>query len=218
MKKLGKGIVIIAFVLAAAYVGYNLFTGQMELTPKGYLLVFVMLPLVLLVSLWDRRKGKKHLREVDDAGGNLQGDVAGEVRTPLMQRVSILFLLLVFWVMVLLVSFLMYQDIGIPREASTLVPFATLWGILILATILIILFSDVLFREIQYDSSGVTYRKKFHKVFLSWQDFGEEKSFKNAIAFYGRNGEKLFSISAAYEGTKEFLLFYQKKKASSWQR
>lgn len=50
--------------MALIYVGYNLITGQRELTAKGYLVLFVLVPVALLMRFLDMRKDKKHQEKV----------------------------------------------------------------------------------------------------------------------------------------------------------
>ena len=176
------------------------------------IIVFVLFPLALLLTFLDNRKRKKHLKQVSDAGGRLQGDRIGEVRSPMMLRVGVVFGLVIFWALIPNFSLLMYWDIGIPSDLSVLVPFAVLWVLLLFVTGLAIVFFDVIFTEIQFDAYGVTYRKRFRRHRIHWEEFGKEEKSKNRIIFFDRNGKKLFSITALYEGAKEFLTFYQRKR------
>lgn len=212
MKKSGKIIDIIVFIFAAAFLGYHLFNGETELTIEGGILLFVLFPLALLLTFLDIRRRKKHIRQVSDAGGRLQGDMIGEVRSPMMMRIGVVFMLVIFWTMIPVFSLLMYWDIGIPSDLSILIPFAALWLLLLLVTVFAIVFFDVIFTEIQFDVYGVTYRKRFRRHRIHWEEFGKEKDSKNRIVFFDRNGEKLFAITALYEGAKEFLAFYQRKR------
>lgn len=215
MKKFGKIAEIIAIIFAIAFLGYHLLYGEIELTVEGSLLLFVLLPLTLLLGFLDIRKRKKHIKQVSDAGETLQGDIIGEVRSPMMLRVGIVFMLFIFWAMVPTFSLLMYEDIGISNELDTLIPFAVVWGILLFVTVLVIVFFDTIFTDIRFDSYGVTYRKRFRKQTIHWQEFGKEKDSKHRIIFFDRNGKKLFAISALYEGAGEFFTFYQRKKGLS---
>lgn len=212
MKKSGKIIEIIAIVFAVAFFGYHLLSGETELTIEGGILLFVLFPLALLLAFLDIRRRKKHIRQVSDAGGRLQGDMLGEVRSPMILRVGVVFALVILWALIPNFSLLMYWDIGIPSDLSILIPFAVLWVLLLSVTVFAIVFFDVIFTEIQFDAYGVTYRKRFRRHRIHWEEFGKEENSRNRIVFFDRNGKKLFAITALYEGAKGFLTFYQRKR------
>ncbi len=77
MKKWGKILEKVIIGLVFLYVGYNLITGQMELTVEGYLVLLVLVPAALLVGFFDMWKNKKHQERVQDASGNLSGESSG---------------------------------------------------------------------------------------------------------------------------------------------
>lgn len=212
MKKAGKLLETAVIVLAFIYVGYNLITGQMELTVKGYLVLFVLVPAALLIGFLDRRKDKKHRERVQDAGGNLSGDTFGTVRLPMGLRWMFVVILLIFWVMMLLFSLLATEDGAFEYDPSAIIPFAVAWGILIALTLFMAVFMLVAGYEVYYDSLGITIKGICRKKAYCWQELGEAKPLGTYIVFHDRSGKKLFQVNVKYGGFNGFWKLYQKKR------
>lgn len=114
----------------------------MELTTKGYLVLFVFLPVVAVIALLDRKKDKKHQRATEDTGRS----GGGVIRTSSMLRGVLVFIPLVFWGMVLLFSWLAYQD-GAFEDPSVLGPFGAVLGILLILTLIIVVAMGSVWQE-----------------------------------------------------------------------
>ena len=115
----------------------------MELTTKGYLVLFVFLPVVAVIALLDRRKDQKHRSAIEDTGRS----GGGVIRTSSMLRGVLVFIPLVFWGMVLLFSWLAYQD-GAFEDPSVLGPFGAVLGILLILTLIIVVAMGSVWQEI----------------------------------------------------------------------
>lgn len=212
MKKAGKILEKVIIVLLLLYVGYNLITGQMELTVKGYLVLLVLVPAAVLMGLHDKWKNKKHQERVQDAGGNLSGDTCGAVRLPMSLRWMFVVILLIFWAMMLIFSMLATGDGAFEYDPSAIVPFAVAWGILIVLTLFIAVFMLVAGNEVYYDSRGITIKAICRKKTYCWQELGEAKLLGAYIIFYDRGGKKLFQVNVNYTGFGGLWKLYQKKR------
>lgn len=206
MRKTGKIIEILIFAIAVVYVGYNLISGQMELTTKGYLLLFVFLPVVAILAFLDKKKDKSHRSAIEDTGRS--GDEGGVIRTSFMLRGVLIFILLVFWGMVLIFSWLAYED-GAFADPSVRGPFGAVLVLLLIITLLIIVVMGSVWQEIYYDSQGVTVKRGFKKVSMSWRELGEAKVYPRATVFCDRTGKTLFSISPAQEEYQKIWEYYK---------
>lgn len=211
MKKAGKILEKVIIGLVFLYVGYNLISGQMELTVKGYIVLLVLLPVALLIGFLDRWKNKKHQERVQDAGGNLSGDTFGAVRLPMAMRWMFVVILLIFWAMMLLFSVLATEDGAFEYDPSAIVPFVVAWGILIALTLFIAVFMLVAGNEVYYDSRGITIKAICRKKAYCWQELGEAKPLGAYIVFYDRRGKKLFQVNVNYTGFSGLWELYQKK-------
>lgn len=209
MKKTGKIIEILIFTIAVIYVGYNLISGQMELTTKGYLLLFVFLPIVAILAFLDKKKDKSHRSAIEDTGRS--GDEGGVIRTSFMLRGVLIFIPLVFWGMVLIFSWLAYKD-GAFEDPSVRGPFGAILVLLLTITLMIVVVMGSVWQEIYYDPQGVTVKKGFKKVSVSWREMGEAKIFPRATVFYDRAGKTLFSLSPAQKEYQEIWEYYKGKK------
>jgi len=210
MKKIWKILYRVIIGLVFIYVGYNLITGQMKLTEKGYLVLLVLVPVALLLGFLDMRKDKKHQERVQDAGGNLSGETSGVVRLPMLIRWMFVVVLLIFWAMMLLFSMLAKEDGAFEYDPSAMVPFAVAWGILLALTLFIVVFMLVAGNEVYYDSRGITIKAICRKKAYCWQELGEAKPLGAFIIFYDRGGKKLFRTNVNYTGFSGFWKLYQK--------
>ena len=211
MKKEGKTLEKVIGGLAFLYIGYLLITGQIELTVKGYLILFVFVPVGILMLCLDGRKNKKHQERVQGVGGNLSGEACGTMRLPMVLRWVCVCVLLVFWGMMLLFTMLAKEDGAFTRDPSAISSFAVVWGMLIVCTLFMAVFMLVAGNKIYYDSRGITIKAICRKKSYCWQEIGEAKPLGGYIVFYDRSGKKLFQVSLNYTGIDGLWKLYQKK-------
>lgn len=225
MKKTGKILETVIILGACIFLGYCLLSGRAVLTVKGYLVLFVMLPLGLIMMFMERRREKKQEKNAQKAGDGAQkagdgaqkaGDgaqksICGSIRTPMLLRWVVAFILIVFWGMVLIFSWLAYQDGAFAYDPSAITSFVTVWVILIVLTVLLIAITAMTWKEVYYDEKGFTVKSVFQKKTYTWQDVGEVKPVGAVIFFYDRMGKKLFQAGEAYGGFTEFWNFYQNR-------
>lgn len=220
---------ILIGVIAFGVLAYLLLSGKAVLTTKGYLVLFVLCPLGLLMAFLERRKDRKR-----EAGGEGAASVekaesrkAGEkaertdnaakgggyilIELPFVIRLAILFLLIVCWGLVLMASWLMSLDGAVENDPSAIAPFAALWGLLIALTVFAVIIWVMVRMEIQYTKEGFTVKRFRRKKTYTWQDIGEVKSQGEVLDFYDRNGKRLFRAGQSYPGVAGFLKLYQSR-------
>lgn len=179
---------------------------------RGYLFLFVLMPVAVLMGLHDKWKNRKHQEWVQDAGGNLSGEACGTVRLPMSMRWMFVVILLIFWAMMLLFSILATEDGAFEYDPSAIVPFAVAWGILIVLTLFIAVFMLVAGNEVYYDSRGITIKAICRKKAYCWQELGEAKPFGAYMVFCDRGGKKLFQVNVNYTGFSDLWKLYQTKR------
>lgn len=199
-------------IAAIAIVTYLLFTRKLKIPEEWIITTALSCIPVFLIRLWDIREKKKHIRRLEDLGGSLSEDITGEIRAPALLRSAFILGILLCWIAVPYFVILMYQDIGIPTDIRLILTLVLLFTLIISYTVMFIFIYCSLIREIQFDSHGVSYRKRFRRQTISWREFGNEKIFMHCITFYDRSGKKLFRTITDYPGAAEFLMMYERKK------
>lgn len=233
MNKKNENILII--VIALGVLAYLLLSGRAVLTMKGYLVLFVLCPLGLLLAFLERRKERK--REAGGEGAasveKAESQKAGEkaertdnaqrtdhaakgggyilIELPFVIRLAILFLLIVCWGLVLMASWLMSLDGAIENDPSAMVPFAAVWGLLIALTVFFVIIWVMVRTEIQYTAGGFTIKRFLGKKTYTWQDIGEAKSQGEVLSFYDRSGKRLFRAGQSYPGVDGFWKLYRSR-------
>lgn len=220
---------ILIGALAFGVLVYLLLSGRAVLTTKGYLVLFVLCPLGLLMAFLERRKGRKREAGGEGAASTEKAefrktgekaertDNAAEgggsilIELPFVMRLAILFLLVVCWGLVLMASWLMSLDGAFEKDPSAVTSFAAVWGLLIVLTVFAVIIWVMVRMEIQYTAEGFTVKRFLRKKAYTWQDIGEVKSQGEIISFYDGSGKRLFRAGQSYPGVAGFRKLYQSR-------
>lgn len=208
MKK-GKKIETVFIIIGVIFLVYMLITGRAVLTTKGYIVVFVVLPISLLVGIINVTRDRLQGKTARNTGGSADREAVGSVKTSMGFYWFIVIFMIVIWVFIGFMTMLSFQLGVFQEDSSAIVPLAVIWGILIVLTLLIGALVISFGKDVYYDAQGITLKGFGPKKEFSWQELGEVKSCGVLMVFYNSGGKKLFRVNTNCPGYDDFWKYYQ---------
>lgn len=230
---MSKKIGVVIFVVAAAFVGYMLISGQAEIAWEklGVYIVFAVGIAVVggIQEMNQKKQDKKYLQErhekeqQDDQWMNDVSEAAewddgtdttdeGVVRMATGLRAIILFLLVLICGMVLVVTALAAAD-GAFTDPETVGSFAVLLGVVAGIVVLFVWLLNTFGCEVYYSPSGVTVRRGRRDTEYRWCEIGGYEQSKYLYIFHDTEGKRIFLTNGSYEGFDGFMVQYRRTHA-----
>lgn len=235
---MGKVAGWIVFIIAVVFLGYMVFSGQVDIAWERVIIYILFAVGAAVVSgirqMNQKKQDEKYLKqypqeqaqsdalwknvdptavEGDNSGmaGGANAPVQGVVRVSAELRGIFTFVMIFMWFILLVFTALAAADDAF-SDLETLLTCGFYLGLAAVATAVLVWLVNHFCCEIYYTATEVTVKEGRKENCYRWDEIGEYKQINYMYSFRNREGKKIFRTNSSYEGFDGFMAQYRRTR------